>query len=343
MRTSTGPIPPPPVTNQQPDDDHGPGASSTLTEWRQGDILEPGRFTWLASAEAPATADSEAAIARGASGIFALHSNFPGGLAVLTPTCDLYPRPGRDRPFVAVAPLVRLEGEVAEEARLGRRPRYVHLPGASTSNVFADLDRVATIETGVLVSGRRRVGLHTDKERDRFAKAVARKFARFAFPDALAVTLGPWRDRVVRTHGRPRSPEGEVFRHATDLRVSADPSWTAESITVTVFVIMEPGWLPELTPDRELSVADVERLSAATTVELASRLIDPSESAAAKTGVVEALQDGWAQMCGPHKEISSVYFELVGADEMTVAEYWGTQSLDLEFLSQDPRGGSDGR
>jgi hypothetical protein len=117
--------------------------------------------------------------------------------------------------------------------------------------------------------------------------------------------------------------------------VSADPSWTADRISVTVIIIMEPGWLPETPPDRELTVADVDLLATAAAPDLARRLIDPSESPETLTGVVEALQERWAQMCPPEGQVAALQFEFVGADEMTVAAYWATQSLDLEFLSHD--------
>ena len=52
-----------------------------------------------------------------------MYEKADAGLAVLTQTCDLIPRPDRNRPFVAVAPLVELEERDALDARRGRRPR----------------------------------------------------------------------------------------------------------------------------------------------------------------------------------------------------------------------------
>jgi hypothetical protein len=126
-----------------------------------------------------------------------------------------------------------------------------------------------------------------------------------------------------------------VFQAAVDLRVQAYPSWDSEKIEATIYLMMEPGWLPELTAETALSVAEVDSLSRAEPSAIAGRLLDPGEDPRTKLALVRALEEGWARLCEPQGEISSVTFELVGDDEMTVAEYRRTDSLDLEFLSSD--------
>ena len=152
-----------------------------------------------------------------------MYEKADAGLAVLTQTCDLIPRPGRNRPFVAVAPLVELEEQEALEARRGRRPRYAHLPSYEDGRFCVDLDRITTIETGVLLRYARTPGLSTDRDRATFGKAVARKFGRFPFPDDLPRALAKWRDHVVSKHDKENSPEGTLYRHALDVRVSVHP------------------------------------------------------------------------------------------------------------------------
>lgn len=80
-----------------------------------------------------------------------MYEEASAGLAVLTQTCYLIPRPDRSRPFVAVAPLVELEERDTADARRGRRPRYAHLPSYEDGRFCVDLDRITTIETGVLL------------------------------------------------------------------------------------------------------------------------------------------------------------------------------------------------
>ena len=74
-----------------------------------------------------------------------------------------------------------------------------------------DLDRITTIETGVLLKYGRTPGLLTDGDRATFGKAVARKFGRFPFPDDLPRALVRWRDHVVSKHDKENSPEGTLY------------------------------------------------------------------------------------------------------------------------------------
>lgn len=92
------------------------------------------------------------------------------GLAVLTQTCDLMPRPGRDRPFVALAPLVKLPAAEQSQASRGRMPRYAPLPSFGNGSFYVDLDRITTVETGILLLHEIEPGLTTDAERNDFAR-----------------------------------------------------------------------------------------------------------------------------------------------------------------------------
>lgn len=291
----------------------------------------PGRFLWLANADSPSTAPSRAQVSEGAVGTFAVREAYDG-LVIITPTCDMQPR-AKPRPFVIVAPLVRLPDDVdVDTAKAGFHIRYAYVPGAEGEAAFADLDRTQTVETGVIEASQRIPGLSTDAQRSDFAEAVGRKFSRFAFPDSLRKSIKKWRQKVLDTYGKPNSAEGKVFRAAKTIRVAAEPSWNASSIYVTIFVVMPDGWLPESSPEGSRTVGTVEELNRLSTSRLAERLQTETNDDI-KLGLVEALQAGWSHICRPTDEIVDVTFELVGEGEFSYRDMADSESLDLDFVS----------
>ena len=300
---------------------------------RQGDVIALDRQVWLAHGDLPTTTQAkERAVAGKLSGMY---EKADAGLAVLTQTCDIVPRSDRHRPFVAVAPLVELEEQEALEARRGRRPRYAHLPAYENGRFCVDLDRITTIETGVLLRHPRISGLSTDRDRAAFGKAVARKFGRFPFPDDLPRALARWRDHVVSKHDRENSPEGRLYHHALDVRLSVQGSWDAEVIDVTVSVLLPPGFLPPTDPDTDPEVGSVEAITSMPAADIAQRLCDGVSDPQIGVLMCEQLQQHWADRCEPTGTVRSIEFELVGVDDMTVDTYLETYSFDLEFLSSD--------
>ena len=302
-----------------------------LGQCRQGDVLVLSHHVWIAHGDLPTTAYARDHAARGK--VSNLSEVAPNGVAVLTPTCDFVPRPGRDRPYVAVAPLVDLGEPESSAARRGRHLRYVHLPSYKNGRYFADLDRISTIETGVLLTCLRSVGLATDRERSDFARALARKFRRFAFPDDLQMSMKRWRDHVVSRHNKPNSPEGILYQSAVDVRVSVHGGWCDDNIAVTVRVLFPPGFLPTPDPNMEAMVGTVERVNAMAAPEIAQKLSEGVADSQAGTIMCGRLQKLWADRCEPTGSIQSIEFELLGTDDMTVDIYLATQSFDLEFLS----------
>ena len=104
---------------------------------------------WLAHGDLPSTEYAHKHAREGT--LSGMCEVAPHGHAILTQTCDLVPRLGRDRPFVALAPLVQLHGDDVDQGRRGRRTRFAHVPAFDDGSYFADLDRITTIETGVLL------------------------------------------------------------------------------------------------------------------------------------------------------------------------------------------------
>lgn len=265
-----------------------------------------------------------------------MYEKADAGLAVLTQTCDIVPRPDRYRPFVAVAPLVELDGHEALEVRRGRRPRYAHLPAYENGKFCVDLDRITTVETGVLLRYSRVRGLATDWDRAAFGKAVARKFGRFPFPDDLARALARWRDHVVSKYDKENSPEGTLYRHALDVRLSVAGAWDAEVIDVTVSVLLPRGFLPPTDPDADPEVGSVEAITSMPAADIAQRLCDGVSDPQVGALMCERLEQLWAERCAPTGTVRSVAFQLVGVDDMTVDTYLKSYAFDLEFLSTNP-------
>ena len=304
---------------------------------RQGDVIALDRQVWLAHGDLPTTTYAKEHAAPGK--LSGMYEKAAAGLAVLTQTCDLIPRPDRNRPFVAVAPLVELEGQDALEARRGRRPRYAHLPSYEDGRFYVDLDRITTIETGLLLRYARTPGLSTDRDRATFGKAVARKFGRFPFPDDLPRALAKWRDHVVSKHDKENSPEGTLYRHALDVRVSVLGAWDADAINVTVSVLFPPGFLPPPDPDTDPEVGSVEAITSLPAARIAQMLCDGVAHPQTGALMCERLEQLWADRCAPTGTVRSIEFELLGVDDMTVDAYLNSYSFDLEFLS--PVGESD--
>lgn len=302
-----------------------------LGQWQQGDVAALKQQVWLAHGDLPTTAISKERANPGK--LLAMHESAPDGHAVLTQTCDLVPRTGRDRPFVSVAPLVQLDNELTDLAARGRLTRFAHIPTYRDGTFCADLDRITTIETGVLLLCDRLSRLDTDQQRLAFSRTVARKFERFAFPDDLAKSIQKWRDQVVSKHGRPHSPEGELYRSALDVLVSAEPSWEAEHIQVTITVLMPAGVLPLVDPDSDPEVGEVEAINKLLTADIAEQLLNGDIDMRLGAFMCNRLQDEWAQKCEPTGVIESIRFQLLGTADLTADEYLNSSRLDLEFLS----------
>ena len=303
-----------------------------LSECRQGDVVRSLRHqVWLAHGDLPTTEHAHQNAQEGQ--LSGIYETAPHGHAILTQTCDLVPRPGRDRPFVALAPLVQLHGEAAILGRRGRMTRYAYVPAFGDGSYFADLDRITTIETGALLLQERTAGLSDDEERNAFARAVARKFGRFAFPDDLSRSLAKWRDHVVAKHDKEHSPEGTLYRKAEDVRISAIPAWDADTISVAVTVLFPPGFLPPTDPEADPEVGDVNEVSGLPAAVIAQQLCDGVADTGRGVLLCERLQVLWSEQCDCVGTIDSIDFELVGTDEMTVDAYLSSFSFDLEFLS----------
>jgi hypothetical protein len=166
-------------------------------------------------------------------------------LQALSQSCDVAIP---ERLDVQVAPVVTLPEAVAADARVGKRPRYAHLPQIGP-DTFADLDCITTVSKSQLVASERRAGVISDEEVRRFAAAVARKFGRYAFPDEVAEALEPLRTFLVSKAPKELSPVGQVLRDVAELRIEASNGWQAPPYELVLILVVEPGTLPTFAED----------------------------------------------------------------------------------------------
>jgi len=206
---------------------------AALSSWQQGDLaLGEGWFTYVADASNALTPES----AQAGEGLQAVTVAVEG-LVVVTQSCDVA-RSCCKRPFIEVAPLVQvLDAEIVDIAR-GHRPAYAIVPALKALGLVADLDRVMTVEKAVVASWTRSAGCVTDQERRDFARALARKRARAAFPDDFVEFTPNLLNRLKKKHDKD-SDEGRALRALREIRVRAAPSWSASHVQVTFWFIPE--------------------------------------------------------------------------------------------------------
>ena len=220
--------------------------------WRQGDVtLDHGlEFLHVADlsrphspascqvAEAPAN-DGET-MGGGATPIL----DEVRGMVILSQTCDVI-RGCRDRPFVEVAPLTEVPESHVEEIRRLKRPAFAYVPTTGGEGLVADLDRTMTVEKAVVAGWTRTPGCQTDEEHRQFARSLARKRSRFAFPDDFVAAAQGLQERLIDKHAK-RSDEGAHLRALREIRVRAAPSWDADYVELNWWFIKEAD--PENTP-----------------------------------------------------------------------------------------------
>jgi hypothetical protein len=224
-----------------------------LAAWRQGDVaLDAGPlFIHLADLARPITEESRqtAAAQRDATdqlGPAAVFSE-PPGLVMLTQTCDIV-RPSWVRPYVELAPLVSVEPAILHEVERLKRPRFAYVPATAGQCLVADLERAMTVEKSLVAQWPRVRGCTSDDETRAFAKALAHKRARFAFPDDFVAAARRFQDRLIRRHDKNHA-EGAHLRALSEIRVRADPAWDARPVRLTLWFIKDrdplgiaPAW-----------------------------------------------------------------------------------------------------
>jgi hypothetical protein len=302
-------------------------AAEAIGSYRQGDVLE----------------DLAAVVAVGPRGE-TVEVPAPLGVVVVSQTCDVVLP---NRLSVQLARRVRLGDREASEARDGKRPRYAYLPQIGETD-FADLDVIMTVAKRHISGLRRRPGVLTDEEVRRFARALARKYGRFPFPDNVTPWLRPLEEVVSSRVRRPNSPEGRVLDDVVELRVESARGWDSALLELTLCVIVKPGVLPTFPNDEMPDLqADLHSWLYGRTgergkgsAEIANRLLSSTDPAE-RYWLWMALGEAWAIRCRPPANssptvlaaVSDIAAEVISADEFPLTRVRRTEILDLDHLS----------
>jgi len=220
--------------------DRAQNTDAVLASWRQGDVILSGSLSFfhLADLSKPLTPEAVevADELRGTDGDdWAVIESDAVGFIVLTQSCDLV-REFQERPYVEVAPLVEVQPPMLETVRRLKRPGFAYVPALADRCLVADLDRTMTVEKSVLAALDRIPGVTNDGEASAFARALARKRDRFAFPNAFNMALGKFQERLERRTGKDND-EGRHVDALVEIRVAARPHWDADVVECTVWLI----------------------------------------------------------------------------------------------------------
>jgi len=313
-----------------------------MEPWRQGDIADVRAFHHFADLRRPVTVQTlQLSKSTHPSGSPVVRiGTAVEGLVLLTQTCDIQ-RSAAKRPYVELCPLIRVDPETARAASARERPRFATIPALGPDAV-ADLDRVMTVEKGWLTYASRIPGWNTDDEIRLFQAAVARRYQRFAFPDDFVNSMDKLRERIVKRHGRPASPEGQLLAVAKEIRAVASPHWSANDIEVTLYFVL-PGGTLQPVPDELVDAPrqqETYRWLAARSrqpADVAQRLLAESD-VSSRSILWQRLVEAWAETCKPVGQIRAIYAEAVDAREYSVEEYWQGSQLDFDYLSESEHG-----
>ena len=216
-----------------------------LQAWRQGDVsldagLEFVHLADLSRPHGPASAQVAEAMAAAGEDIDAgatpVLDEVRGGV-MLSQTCDVV-RGCRARPFVEVAQLVEVAGPVVEEIRRLKRPAFAYVPATAADRLVADLDRTMTVEKALVAGWTRIPGWEADAQLRDFARALARKRVRFAFPDDFGTAARSLERRLGAEHNR-LTDEGAHLRALREIRVRAAPSWDDAEVRLSWWFVKE--------------------------------------------------------------------------------------------------------
>ena len=216
-----------------------------LQAWRQGDVsldagLEFLHFADLSRPHSPASTQIAEELAHDREAIEAGPTpvlDAVRGVVMLSQTCDVV-RGCRNRPFVEVAPLIEVPGRWVEEIRRLKRPAFAYVPATVGERLVADLDRTMTVEKAIVAGWTHISGWETDDDLRDFARALARKRSRFAFPDDFVAAARSLQERLTDKHNR-QTVEGAHLRALREIRVRAAPSWDDGEVHLSWWFIKE--------------------------------------------------------------------------------------------------------
>lgn len=265
---------------------------AALEQWQQGDfVLGEHWFVQRFNPKSPLTPESTDVAQEDTD----LAESEVRGFVVVTQTCDIV-RSCSQRPFVEVVPLVEVDEQLLYEIKRIKRPQYAYIPGVAELNLVADLDRVMTVEKAVVAEWERKPGCRNDDEIRALGQALARKRARFAFPDDFNQISQKLQTRMRDKHDKS-SPEGEALRALCEIRVRADPSWNSPSIELMFWFIRD---------EEQVQFQDM---------------------------TWDELLEKWLKLIPASERFQSVDGLVVSLEDMTAKDYVESDRLDLDNLS----------
>jgi hypothetical protein len=302
-------------------------ADSYSSPLRQGDILQ-------GIVDVPELSGADASIQK---------ENIADGVVVVSQTCDAL----RD-PRIQVAPIVRLEGEQAAQARVGRRLQYVPL-SLDRGTGFADLSRIFTINRGqVIITGRTNgitTGLPDTDSKKFFRALVGHRFARFPFPDEVTEWCRPLTDKVAPKVKHPDTkPEGARLREIKEIRVTSLHGWEQSHFELQLDFLVEPGIVPE--PDRDLTDDEKDNLQKMLAPDLACKIGELTHANNEGTSALRffawnQLIKCWTDTCNEkYKAGQDIKKQVRGdsqlwdLDEYPYSRVLRSERLDLDYLSR---------
>jgi hypothetical protein len=265
---------------------------AALRQWRQGDVaLDAQWFVHVADPRQPLTRMASAEDGDGPQAL-----TYPvEGLVLVTQTCDVV-RSCVERPYAEFSPIVEVPGEVLHDIERARRPAYAYVPALADRRLAADIDRVMTVEKSIVSTWTRTSGWSTDAESREFARALARKRVRFAFPDDFTDFAKKLYRRVTDKHDR-NTEEGRGLRALHEIRIQAEPSWHAHAVELTFWFVRK----------------------------------NDGPSFEGKSW--DTLLDAWLKLMPVDGRYKAVRGSVVLLEDLTAADYVGSDRLDLDHLS----------
>jgi len=212
----------------------------TLHRFRQGDVLDVARMTWLFSPDYPLNPDEEEA---DAGEPVAIHGRLSqSGLSVIvSQTCDIWRLPDSE-PFVTLCSLVDLDDERYSQARRGLSVRYFPYPGlpdrpedeqlAVDGRLFYSLEKTA-LQSGHIEHFPCSL---SDPVRADLRVFLAQRLGRPDFPDEVVSHLiGPVERGFKRVHGNT------AFGSFFDCVIFYGVRWTPQATGASVLVLTSPS------------------------------------------------------------------------------------------------------
>jgi hypothetical protein len=203
-----------------------------FADWRQGDVLA---INWADHFGLAAGPLSGAPISAPFPPELVALRHDVEAVAVISQTCEVVAT-AEEQPFIEVAPVVRLEGNIAGLAGKGWSPRYAPIPALGL-DAFVDLDMPSRLEKSVVRGVGRQRGCLTDETARRFAKHVGHKYSRPAFPDDIVASFRDMIDRIKGKVGKG-SDEGRRADLLDDVRVLVTPEFWATKIKLFFYFVL---------------------------------------------------------------------------------------------------------